>query len=81
MTYEDWWLEFTSVHPDWRYADSEALRKAAFESGAASRDAEIAELVAALERIGKYPRISGDELGYEGCRIVAREALAKVRKS
>ena len=43
MTYEDWWLEFTSVHPDWRYADSEALRKAAFESGAASRDAEVAK--------------------------------------
>ena len=60
-------------------ADSEAL-----ELGTAERcdalQAEIAELVAALERIGKYPRVSGDELGYEGCRAVAREALAKVRK-
>lgn len=44
MTFEDWWEQFSAEHEDWRYADSEALRKAAFKAGAASRDAEIAKL-------------------------------------
>lgn len=41
----------------------------------AAMSLEIAIMRAALERIAKYPRVSGDELGYEGCRKVAREAL------
>lgn len=36
---------------------------------------ENTALRGALERIAKYPRIRGDELGYEGCRHVARDAL------
>lgn len=44
MTFEDWWEQFSAEHEDWRYADSEALRKAAFKAGAASRDAEVARL-------------------------------------
>jgi len=44
MTYEKWWWEFIAEHEDWRLADSDALRRAAFEFGKASRDAEVAEL-------------------------------------
>ena len=44
MTFEDWWLNFSSEHEEWRFADSEALRKAAYEAGAASRDAEVVSL-------------------------------------
>ena len=51
MTFEEWWEDFVAEHDEWRYADSEALRRAAFYAGAASRDAEIAELVAALESV------------------------------
>ena len=32
MTYETWWEQFSSEHDEWRYADSKALRKAAFEA-------------------------------------------------
>lgn len=38
-------------------------------------------LLAALERIAKYPRVSGDELGYSGCRAVARDALTAYNTS
>lgn len=44
-------------------------------AASATKSQEVARLRAALERIAKYPRVSGDELGYEGCRMVAREAL------
>ena len=44
MNFEEWWEQFSAEHEDWRYADSEALRKAAFKAGAASRDAEVARL-------------------------------------
>lgn len=44
MSFEDWWEQFSAEHEDWRYADSEALRKAAFQAGAASRDAEVVSL-------------------------------------
>ena len=48
MTFENWWLDFSSEHEEWRYADSEALRKAAYEAGASSRDTEIHHLQMAL---------------------------------
>ena len=44
MTFEDWWLNFSSEHEEWRFADSEALRKAAYEAGAASRDSEVSQI-------------------------------------
>ena len=44
MSFEDWWEQFSAEHEDWRYADSEALRKAAYKAGAASRDAEVVSL-------------------------------------
>ena len=44
MNYEEWWEDFVAEHEEWKYADSAALRRAAFQAGAASRDAEIATL-------------------------------------
>lgn len=40
----------------------------------------VAALVEALERIGRYPRESSDELSTYGLREVARKALAAYRK-
>ena len=79
MTFDEWWEDFVAEHDDWKYADSEALRRAAFQAGAASRDAEVAELVAALETV-----IANAPEPY--CAITravdaqCRAALAKVRK-
>lgn len=33
--FESWWEEFAATHEDWQYADSSALRWAAFQAGAA----------------------------------------------
>ena len=41
MTFDEWWEDFVAEHDDWKYATSEALRRAAFQAGAASRDAEV----------------------------------------
>ena len=46
MTFDEWWEGFVAEHDEWKYADSAALRRAAFQAGAASRDAEIARLKA-----------------------------------
>ncbi len=43
MTFDEWWEDFIAEHDEWKYADSAALRRAAFEAGAASRDAEVAQ--------------------------------------
>jgi hypothetical protein len=40
-----------------------------------SLSAEADRLRGALERIAKYPMVRGEELGYDGCRQVARAAL------
>lgn len=37
--------------------------------------AEVSRLRGVLERIAKYPVVRADELGYDGCRQVARAAL------
>jgi len=47
-TYEQWWWQFIAEHEDWRYADSDALRKAAFEGGQESLRQQLAEAQAAL---------------------------------
>jgi hypothetical protein len=31
--FEKWWEDFVALHEDWRFADSEALRKQAFRAG------------------------------------------------
>ena len=43
MTYEEWWKE-SELNEEWRYADRDALQKAAFNAGIASRDAEVVSL-------------------------------------
>lgn len=55
--------------------DATGHRWGGWLAATAAQSAELHRLRTALERIAKYPRVSGDELGYEGCRIVAREAL------
>ena len=99
MTFDEWWEDFVAEHDDWKYADSEALRRAAFQAGAASRDAEIArlktvpmryrrmafnaqlqnevaELVAALERM----RVAGGSQEFYIAWELAKDVLDKVRK-
>ena len=44
MTFDEWWEDFVAEHNEWKYADSAALRRAAFQAGAASRDAEVVSL-------------------------------------
>ena len=65
-------------HEDWKYADSDALRKASFRAGAASRDAEVASLkadneylyVAAIERDQFKERL---DLLIESSEMIAAE--------
>ncbi len=56
MTFDEWWEDFVAEHDDWKYATSEALRRAAFQAGAASRDAEVvsrdAEVVSLTNQLG-----------------------------
>ena len=49
MTYETWWEQFSSEHDEWRYADSKALRKAAFEAGQESLRQQLATALAACK--------------------------------
>ena len=74
MTFDKWWA--TLETREQQRADKEFTREA-FEAGAASRDAEIAELVEALEAV--IPEVAGGNAGliaYNKCKA----ALAKVRK-
>lgn len=41
----------------------------------AKKDARINLYREALEKIAAYPVTRDDELGYDGCRLLAREAL------
>ena len=81
MTFDEWWEDFVAEHDEWKYADSAALRRAAFQAGAASRDAEIAELVAALKPFGAIDLVES-RLPAEFAMLIlrARAAIAKVRK-
>ena len=77
MTFEDWWEQFSAEHEDWRYADSEALRKAAFKAGAASRDAEVARLKSVPM---KYRRmVFNAQLQNENAKL--REQVAMLREA
>ena len=81
MTFDEWWEDFVAEHDEWKYADSAALRRAAFQAGAACRDAEIAELVAALKPFGTIDLVES-RLPAEFAMLIlrARAAIAKVRK-
>lgn len=62
MTYEQWWWEFIAEHEDWRYADSDALRKAAFEGGQESLRQQLAkEKSLHLEAVQECHRAFGRE--------------------
>lgn len=45
VTYEQWWWEFIAEHEDWRLADSDALRRAAFEFGKAAGCDQLRDLL------------------------------------
>ena len=89
MTYEQWWWEFIAEHEDWRYADSDALRKAAFEGGQESLRQQLilkehqydvmkasAEVLA--EQCGKMRQQLADSQKRE---VMLRDALKKIKIS
>ncbi len=43
-----------------------------------SLEAERDDLQSALQQIAKYPSTHAEELGYTGCRMVAKAALVKL---
>lgn len=45
VTYEQWWWQFIAEHEDWRFADSDALRKAAFKGGQESLRSQLRNLL------------------------------------
>lgn len=62
--FEQWWEEFTSAHDEWRFADSDALRKAAWN--------------AALEHAAKYIEQQGlPDMYSEPCLKEFAEAIRK----
>ena len=76
MTFEEWWEEFTAEHDEWRYADSQALRRAAFQAGVASRDSEVVSLT--NQRDYEYVRAENTEQERDQLRAeinVLREPL------
>ena len=93
MTFDEWWEDFVTEHEEWKYADSAALRRAAFQAGAASRDAEIAELIGVLDDLVREVTKADEALSagdrskaLQGVRTaetaasLAKATLAKVRK-
>ena len=74
-TFEEWKDDYGLVYePNYSEA-TEADCKAAFAAGAASRDAEIVELVTALLEISQVACSLSPE------QKIANEAIAKVRKT
>ncbi len=79
MTFDEWWEDFVAEHDEWKYADSAALRRAAFQAGAASRDAEIARLKTVPMR---YRRMAfnaqlQNEMELMQQQLAAKDALLK----
>lgn len=82
MNYDEWWEDFVAEHDEWKYADSAALRRAAFQAGAASRDAEVAKWNTAYTSAAEAAfrlSLERDQLRDEGADLVA--ALEGARKS
>ena len=75
MSYEEW---AATLFP---FEAKTLTRKEIFQAGAASRDAEIAELVAALNPFGAIDLVES-RLPAEFAMLIlrARAAIAKVRK-
>ena len=78
MTFDEWWDNPTECGPtpDTYTGWQESCRQA-FVAGAASRDADIAELVAAIERM----RVAGGSQEFYIAWELAKDTLAKVRKT
>ena len=55
MTYEQWWWEFIAEHEEWKYADSDALRKAAFEGGQESMRQQLSAMTAERDKAKAMP--------------------------
>lgn len=51
MTYETWWEDFASAHDEWKCADQEALRKAAFLAGQEQLKEELAARDLVIEQM------------------------------
>ena len=65
---------------DWEYkCNYKVLPVEHGADGVMQQEAEVAKLVEALERIGRYPRERSDELSTYGLREIARKALAAYR--
>ena len=74
MNFDEWWEEFTAEHDEWRYADSQALRRAAFKAGAASRDTEVVSLT--NQRDYEYVRAENAEQERDQLRAHIAELVA-----
>ena len=74
MNYKQWWEQFVSEHDEWRYADSNALRKAAFEAG---QESLREQLDASQKReVMLREAIEAELLRADYGRIAMRKALA-----
>jgi len=65
MTYEQWWWEFIAEHEDWKYADSDALRRAAFNGGQESLRQQYDDCVRQLtEDHARIDRLESEPKGW-----------------
>ena len=78
MTFDEWWEDFVAEHDDWKYADSAALRRAAFQAGATSRDVEIAELVGVLGDVTAHLVAAHSLLSSGGKKAAASDTTFKI---
>ena len=84
MTFDQWWATLETRE---QHRADKALTEEAFTAGAASRDAEIAELVAALKSVPdlinvvRMPNIEYVADNHNCAVEKLRAALAKVRKT
>lgn len=79
MTFDEWWEDFVAEHDEWKYADSAALRRAAFQAGAASRDAEVVSLT--NQRDYEYVRAENAEQERDQLRTEMNEWRGQAHRS
>ncbi len=78
MTFDEWWEDFVAEHDDWKYATSEALRRAAFQAGAASRDAEVVSLTNQLGNVTAHLVAAHSLLSRGGKKAAASDTIFKI---
>lgn len=74
MSYKQWWEQFASEHDEWRYADSEALRKAAFEAGQESMRQQL------IDSASQYESAVKGRMEFRGALIELRQQLASAQE-